>query len=117
VNRNTPDVASPLLSGDRLYFSKEKTGLLTCLDRRTGGPHFETVWIPCVGRTYASPVAAADHVHPTDRGGRIKVIEDSDAIRVVAENDVEEGVDATPAPDGDSLFVQGERHLFRFTEE
>ncbi|MFM1905169.1 MAG: outer membrane protein assembly factor BamB precursor, partial [Planctomycetota bacterium] len=64
-----------------------------------------------------SPVAAAGHVYLTDRGGRITVIEDGDAVRVVAENDVGEGVDATPAPDGDSLFVRGERHLFRFAEE
>jgi outer membrane protein assembly factor BamB len=117
VHRNTPDVASPLLSGDRLYFYKEKTGLLTCLDCRTGEPHYETARIPGVGRTYASPVAAGGHVYLTDRGGRITVIEDGDAVRVVAENDVEEGVDATPAPDGDSLFVRGERHLFRFAEE
>ncbi len=36
---------------------------------------------------------------------------------VVAENDVGEGVDATPAPAGDSLFVRGERHPVRFTAE
>jgi outer membrane protein assembly factor BamB len=117
MHRNTPDVASPLLSGGRLYFYKEKTGLLTCLDRRTGVPHFETARIPGVGRTYASPVAAGGHVYLTDRGGRITVIEDADAVTVVAENDVEEGVDATPAPAGDSLFVRGERHLFRFVAE
>ena len=45
------------------------------------------------------------------------MIVDADAVRVVAENDVEEGVDATPAPAGDSLFVRGERHLFRFVAE
>lgn len=117
MHRNTPDVASPLLSGDRLYFYKEKTGLLTCLNRHTGEPHFETARIPGVGRTYASPVAAGGHVYLTDRSGRITVIVDADAVRVVAENDVEEGVDATPAPAGDSLFVRGEQHLFRFVAE
>jgi hypothetical protein len=67
-----------------------------------------------VARTYASPVAAAGHVYLTDRSGRISVIADGPTLRVVAENDVGEGVDATPAPAGDSLFVRGERHLFRF---
>jgi outer membrane protein assembly factor BamB len=110
----TPDVASPLLSGGRLFYYKEKSGLLTCLDAKTGTAHYETARIPGVARTYASPVAAAGHVYLTDRSGRITVIADGPTLRVVAENDVGEGVDATPAPAGDSLFVRGERHLFRF---
>ncbi len=114
---NTPDVASPLLVGHRLYYYKEKTGLLTCVDSRTGDVHYETARVPGVGRTYASPVAAAGHVYLTDRSGRITVIKDADALDVVAENDLEEGVDATPAPSGDSLFVRGERHLFRFAND
>jgi outer membrane protein assembly factor BamB len=110
----TPDVASPLLSSSRLSYYKEKSGLLTCVDAATGKPHYETVRIPGVARTYASPVAAGGHVYLTDRSGRITVIEDGPTLAVVAENDVGEGVDATPAPAGDSLFVRGERHLFRF---
>jgi outer membrane protein assembly factor BamB len=110
----TPDVASPLLSGGRLSYYKEKSGLFTCVDAKTGTPHYETVRIPGVASTYASPVAAGGHVYLTDRGGRITVIADAAILEVVAENDVGEGVDATPAPAGDSLFVRGERHLFRF---
>ena len=113
----TPDVASPLLSGGRISYYKEKTGLLSCVDAATGQPHFQTERIPGVARTYASPVAADGRVYLTDRSGRITVIEDAAALKVVAENDVGEGVDATPAPAGDSLFVRGERHLFRFAAE
>jgi outer membrane protein assembly factor BamB len=113
----TPDVASPLLSAGRLYYYKEKTGLLTCVDATTGEAFYETVRVPGVARTYASPVAAAGHVYLTDRSGRITVIEDGPRLKVVSENDVGEGVDATPAPVGDSLFVRGERHLFRFATE
>ncbi len=113
----TPDVASPLLSDGRLSYYKEKTGLLTCLDAATGRAHWETARIPGVSRTYASPVAAGGHVYLTDRSGTITVIRDAPGLEVVAENDVGEGVDATPAPDGDSLFVRGERHLFRFATD
>jgi outer membrane protein assembly factor BamB len=111
-HRDTPDVASPLLSRGRLYYYKEKTGLLTCLDARTGTPHYTTARLPGVSRTYASPVAAGGHVYLTDRSGTITVIEDGPALRVVATNDMGEGVDATPAPVDDELFVRGERHLF-----
>jgi len=109
---NTPDVASPLLSGDRITYYKEKTGLLTCVDARTGTPHFEAARIPGVGRTYASPVAAGGHVYLTDRGGTITVIRDASTLEVVATNDIGEGVDATPAPAGRELFIRGEGHLF-----
>jgi outer membrane protein assembly factor BamB len=112
----TPDIASPLLSDGRLYYYKEKTGLLTCVDTATGAAHWDTARIPGVSRTYASPVAAGGHVYLTDRSGRITVIADAAELRVIAENDVGEGVDATPAPAGDSLFVRGERHLFRFAD-
>ena len=112
----TPDVASPLLSGGRLFYYKEKSGLLTCVDANTGVAFYETVRVPGVARTYASPVAAAGHVFLTDRSGRITVIEDGSTLNVVAENDVGEGVDATPALDRDSLLVRGERHLFRFVQ-
>ncbi len=110
----TPDVASPLLSHGRLFYYKEKSGLLTCIDANTGDPHYETTRVPGVARTYASPVAAGGHVYLTDRSGRITVIDDGPRLNVVAENDVGEGVDATPSPAGDSLFVRGEQRLFRF---
>jgi len=113
-NRDTPDVASPMLVNGRIYFYKEKSGLLTCVDAATGAAHYETARIPGVARPYASPVAAGGRVYLTDRSGRITVIEDGPVLNVLAENDVGEGVDATPAPAGDSLFVRGERHLFRF---
>ncbi|MBM3954215.1 MAG: PQQ-like beta-propeller repeat protein [Planctomycetes bacterium] len=111
---NTPDVGSPLLSGDRVYYYKEKTGLLTCIDARTGAPHYEAARIPGVGRTYASPVAAGGHVYLTDRGGAITVIRDAPALEVVATNDIGEGVDATAALAGREVFIRGEGHLFCF---
>lgn len=111
-SRDTPDVASPLLSGGLLYYYKEKTGLLSCVDARTGRVHYGATRIPGMGRTYASPVAAGGHVYLTDRDGTIVVIEDAPTLRVVASNDMGEGVDATPAPVDDALFIRGERHLF-----
>lgn len=109
---NTPDIASPLLSNGRLYYYKEKTGLLTCVDAQTGKPHYMTARIQGLGRTYASPVAANGHIYLTDRSGTIVVIEDAPALKIIATNDMGEGVDATPAAVGADLFIRGERHLF-----
>lgn len=115
VSRDTPDIPSLLLSEDRLYFFKGKTGVLSCVDAATGKPHYWTERLE-LGTIYASPIAAAGHVYLTDREGTTVVIEDSAQLRVVATNSVGETVDATPAPVDNELFIRGEKHLFCITE-
>lgn len=115
VGRNTPDIGSPVLSDGRLYFYKGKTGLLSCVDAKTGEPHYLTKRTG-LRTIYASPVVAGGHVYLTDRDGKTVVIEDSEQFNIVAENSVGETVDATPAPVGDQLFIRGERHLFCIQE-
>ena len=112
VNRDTPDVASPLLSNGRVYFYKGKTGILSCLDAKTGKPHYTASRVDGVNSTYASPVAANGQIYLTDRNGTTVVINDADDLEIVATNSVGEGVDATPAPVGNELFIRGEKHLF-----
>ncbi len=116
LDRDTPDVASPLLSGGRLYFYKGKSGQLTCVDARTGKVHYAAVRVPGMNSTYASPVAAGGHVYLTDRSGTIVVIEDSPTFKVVASNALGEGVDATPAIVGSEIFIRSAQHLFCIAE-
>lgn len=116
VDRDTPDIASPLLSDNRLYFHKAKTGILTCLDAKTGQPHFTAARIDGINSTYASPIAAGGHVYLTGRSGTTVVIKDAEELEVVATNSVGETVDATPSPVDGELFIRGERHLFCISE-
>lgn len=116
VARDTPDIASPLLSQGRLYYHKGKTGMLTCLDAKTGTPHYTTTRIPGIKSTYASPVAANGHVYVTGRGGTTVVLKDSNKFDIVSNNTVGEPVDATPALDGNELFIRGQNHLFCISE-
>lgn len=115
-NKDTPDVASPLLTNGRLYYYKEKTGLLTCVEAKTGKTLYAASRIAGVSRTYASPVAADGRIYLTDRGGSVVVIEDSPELKVLATNDVGEGVDATPALVDREILIRGEKHLFCFEE-
>ncbi|MEN1678192.1 MAG: PQQ-binding-like beta-propeller repeat protein [Planctomycetota bacterium] len=115
VSRDTPDIASPLLSGGRLYFYKGKSGILSCFDGATGKAHYKTKRTG-LQSIYASPVAAGGHVYLTDRDGKTVVIKDAEEFKIVATNSVGETVDATPAPVGDELFIRGERHLFCLAE-
>ena len=116
VDRDTPDIASLLLSDGRLYFHKAKTGILSCFEATTGKRHFGPERIPGVNSVYASPIAAGGHVYLTDRSGATTVIKDAAQLEVVATNSVGEPVDATPAPVDDELFIRGEKHLFCISE-
>ena len=116
VSRNTPDIASPLLNDGKIWFYKGKTGLLTCLDIHDGTPVYEQKRIEGVSHTYASPVAANSCIFMTDRGGTITVIRDGDEPTVIAVNEMEEGVDATPALIDNELFIRGETTLFCITK-
>ena len=117
VDRNTPDIASPLLSNGRIYYHKAKTGILTCHDAATGKVLFGPERIPEIANTYASPIAAGGHVYLTGRSGNTTVIKDSGTLEVVATNSVGETVDATPAPVDNELFIRGEKHLFCISEQ
>jgi outer membrane protein assembly factor BamB len=116
IGRDCPDIASPLLSDGRLYFHKGKSGQLTCVDAKTGRPHYVAERIPGIKSTYASPIAAGGKIFVTGRSGTTTVIEDSDTLKVLATNSVGETVDATPAPVDSELFIRGERHLFCIAE-
>ena len=111
IGRDTPDIASPLLSGGRLYFYKGKSGSLSCFDAATGKPHYKSVRTG-LNRIYASPIAAGGHVYLTGRSGTTVVIKDAAKLEIVATNSVGETVDATPAPVDNELFIRGEEHLF-----
>lgn len=116
VDKDTPDIASLLLSEDRLYYHKAKTAILTCVNAKTGQPHYAAQRLPEVGTLYASPVAAGGHIYVTDRAGKTAVIKDAEEFEVVGVNSVGETVDATPAPVDNELFIRGERHLFCIAE-
>ncbi|MCF7847703.1 MAG: PQQ-like beta-propeller repeat protein [Kiritimatiellales bacterium] len=116
LDKDTPDIGSPLLSDGRVYFYKGKSGDLSCVDAATGKPHYMTADIPGLKSTYASPMAAGGHVYLTGRSGTTVVIKDSDKLTIVASNSVGETVDATPAPVDNELFIRGENHLFCISE-
>ncbi len=116
IDRDTPDIASPLYSSGRVYFHKGKSGMLSCVDAATGKPHYTVQRISGINSTYASPIAAGGHVYLTGRSGTTVVIKDAGKLEVVSTNSVGEGVDATPAPAGKELFIRGEKHLFCISE-
>jgi hypothetical protein len=66
---------------------------------------------------YASPVGAADRIYITDRDGTTLVISHTAKLKVLAENRLDDRVNASAAIAGRELFIRGERYLFCIAEE
>lgn len=113
--RHTPYVPSPLLYGDRLYFLKHFKNILTVLDAGTGDVIYTEKRLPGVGNVYASPVGADGRVYFLSRDGHAVVLADGDSFEVLAENDLDDGFDASPALVGDTLYLRGRHHLYALT--
>jgi len=117
-DRDTPYVPSPLLSGNRIYFFKSNNAILTCLDARTGRPHYSAQRIGDIGAdVYASPVAAGGYVYLVGRGGTTVVIKDSDQLEVVSTNVLDDPIDASPAVVGNQLFLRSRKMLYCIAEK
>jgi outer membrane protein assembly factor BamB len=116
VTKGTPDIPSLLLVGNRLYFLAANSGVLSCVDATTGELIGAAKRLGNMRAVYSSPVSAAGHVYVTGRDGKTVVLKADDSLETVAENDLGEPVDATPAIVGEDLFLRGASHLFCFSQ-
>jgi hypothetical protein len=111
-NRGTPYVPSPLLYDGLLYFNQSNNAILTCLDAKTGETLIERTRMPNLNGLYASPVGASGRVYFVGRNGVTLVLEKGPEFKVLATNQLDEPIDATPALVGNQIFLRGEKSLY-----
>ena len=117
VKPGTPYVPSPVLLGDRLYFTSANNALLTILDAKTGKAVVEKERLPQAKSFYASPLAAAGRVYFVDRSGTTVVLKAGDAVEVLAVNKLDDPIDASPVAVGKQLYLRGEKYLYCIEEK
>jgi outer membrane protein assembly factor BamB len=110
--KGTPYCPSPLLLGDRLYFTQANNSLLTILDRRTGTALLDRERLPGQESFYASPVAAKGRIYLVDRDGTTLVLKAGDRLEVLATNAIDDNVDASPVLVGRQLYFRGAHYLW-----
>jgi outer membrane protein assembly factor BamB len=110
--KGTPYVPSPLLVGDRLYFTQANSSELSALDIHTGKPILDRRRLPGLTSFYGSPVAAAGRIYLVDRNGTALVLKEGDRFEILATNRLADHFDASPAVAGKQLFLRGEAHLY-----
>lgn len=108
ITKATPYVPTPLVKGDRLYFWADG-GIATCADVATG----KVLWQERVpgGTFFGSPVCAADTLFAVSKRGNVIALAASDEFKLLANNELGEKSDATPAISGGRMYVRTYGHL------
>ncbi|PQO25727.1 hypothetical protein C5Y96_23230 [Blastopirellula marina] len=107
-----PYIASATLMNDRLYVTKSRDGVLYCLDAKNGETLFGPERLPEASTLYSSLVGADGKVYVSDRDGTTVVLEDGPEFKVLAVNQLAEGIDASIALSGNQLFLRTDGHLY-----
>lgn len=115
-DRHTSYVPSPLLYGDKLYFLKSNSAILSCLDAGTGEIHYTEKRIEGLDNVYSSIVGAGGRIYVTGREGTTVVLRHGPEYEVLATNTLDDGFDASPAIAGDEIYLRGRTHLYRIGE-
>lgn len=102
------EAASPVATGQFLIVPSA-FGTVTCFDSKTG----EVFWThEFDDGFYSSPIIADGNLFLTDRDGVTHVIKVSPEFELVADNELGEKADATPAFMAGQIYIRGEEHLF-----
>lgn len=117
ADHSAPYVASPVLSGNRLFMNKGNDAYMACFDAKTGEVHYRDEALEGLRGVYASPIAANGHLYVLGRDGTSAVLKDSKTFEVVATNKLDEPIDASPVIIGNDLFIRSHQHLYCISED
>jgi outer membrane protein assembly factor BamB len=108
-----PNCTSPLIYQGIMYIVKEG-GILTAVNPKTGEILKQARLNGALDLYYASPVAADGKVFVVSEQGKVTVVKAGAEWEILALNDLQEEVIATPAISGDRLFIRTRGALYCF---
>ena len=106
--RQVPNVSSPVLVGNEIYFVSDK-GIATCLDARTGMPH----WTQRIGKNYwASPIYADGRIYFFSKEAKTTVVVAGKRFKQLAVNQLEGTMLATAAAVNGMLVLRTDKAVY-----
>ena len=97
--------------------SKTNDAYLSCLNALTGEVHYQDQKLDDMrGGIYASPVAANGLLYVVGREGLVMVLKDSTKFEIVATNQLNDKIDASPVMVDKELFLRGHEFLYCIAE-
>jgi outer membrane protein assembly factor BamB len=114
---SAPYVASPVLSGNRLFMNKGNDAYLTCFNAQTGEVFFQDETLEGIRGIYASPISANGHLYVLGKEGVSLVLKDSETFEIVSTNQLDDPIDASPVIVGNDLLIRTHTHLYCISED
>jgi outer membrane protein assembly factor BamB len=111
--KSLPNATSPLLYRNVLYLVKEG-GILTALDAATGTVLKQGRLRGALDFFYSSPVGADGKIYAASESGQVAVIKAGADWEVLAVNEMDDTVYATPAPVDERLYLRTRGALYCF---
>ncbi|OVE78769.1 hypothetical protein BVY01_04500 [bacterium I07] len=112
VIEDIPEVPSPIVVDGNVYMIKNG-GIVSCIKADTGKLLFRER-LGALGPYFSSPVVADGRIYISSRKGIVTVFEASNKLKILAKNDLEAEICATPAIVDNKLYLRTEEHLYAF---
>jgi outer membrane protein assembly factor BamB len=113
TSKAVPKRSSPILVDDLIYMVSD-SGVFTCLDAATG----KEVWQKRLsGNFWASPVGAAGRLYFPSQEGSTIVLQTGREFKLLAQNKLADGCNASPAFHGNDLILRTRTHLYCIGEK
>jgi outer membrane protein assembly factor BamB len=113
IETGTSYVPSAVLVDGQLYFLTKFSGVLSGYDLKSGKPLYEQPQrLEGLSNVYSSLVATSDRVYAVDRDGAAVVFRTGKKFKMIAQSQLDDQFDASPAIAGDELYLRGHEHLY-----
>jgi outer membrane protein assembly factor BamB len=107
-------VSSPLYYKNHIYVIRDG-GIVSCFNAEDGELIYQKK-LGIAGAYFSSPIVVNDRIYAASRKGVVTVFETGDSLKILAQNDLEENINATPAFTGNKLYLRTSGHLYAFGE-
>ena len=109
MHKKVPTRSSVLLIDGLIYMVNDK-GIVDCVEAKTGSE----VWHGRIDGEYsASPTFADGRIYCCNEAGKTTVLAPGREFKVLAENQLPDGIMACPAVAGESLFIRTKTNCYR----
>ena len=110
--KGVPEVPSPLVWKERVYLIRSG-GILVCRDLDSGKLIYEER-VGSPGGYFASPVVADGRLYLASDRGTVTVVKAGDSFEVLARNELEDPLLASPAIADNTLYLRSAKQLWAF---